>query len=283
MNNGSEKTSDVYLKDIIRLKDFKSNNGLRVAIGRESDGNYLHTDLAKHCNLLIAGSDKCNVDECVHSFILSILLKCTPSHAKLLLMSPNIKDFDCYANVPHLKFPLESTTGDDSELVALKWVVDEIKNRQKLFAERGVGDIYGYNKLVDYTGEGDKLPRLLVIISDIDSLYAKNYDEVEQLIGDIPFLQWRTGISLVATSYSPNLVITYKRVMDYFGSKIVFKMDSIQASKKLIDYSYAVVLRDYRDMFYEPLSSPFPIHARSVTISHNDIVKAVESVCGKYR
>ena len=276
-----ENNGNVYLQDIVRLKEFNKKEGIVVAIGKDNDGNYLYNDLLKTGNLLIVGNDKRVIRECVDSYIMSILFKNTPYETQMLLISPNKNEFNEYSDIPHLMLPTVSTTGTGAELKVLRLVIREMQNRQALFAKHGLKDLYGYNKHVEYTGKGIKLPRVLVVIDDIDSLLDKDSAGVENLIRQLPFPQWYTGITIVATSSSPDMLITRKGVLDNFPSRIVFSLDSAYESKKLIGCEGAESLSEYRDMLYVPLASPFPISAKSVTIFHRDIVRTVEYLKAK--
>lgn len=271
-----ENCGAVYLNDIVSLKDFNKKEGIVVAVGKDKDGNYLYNDLLKSGNLLIVGNDKRVIRECVDSYIMSILFKNTPYETQMLLISPNKNEFNEYSDVPHLMLPTVSTTGTGAELKVLRLVIREMQNRQALFAKHGLKDLYGYNKHVEYTGKGIKLPRVLVVIDDIDSLFDKDSVGVENLIRQLPFPQWYTGITIVATSYSPDMIITRKSVLDNFPSRIVFSLDSAYESKNIIGCEGAERLQEYRDMIYAPLASPFPIYGKSVTVFHRDIIRAVE-------
>ena len=266
---------DVYLKDIVRLKEFKKKEGIVVAIGKDKDGNYLYNDLVKMGNLLIAGTEKREILKCLDAFILSILFKDTPYDTRMVLISPDKNDFKAYADIPHLMLPTCSTVGTGSQLKVLRHVIREMENRRALFAKHGLKDLYGYNQHVEYTGKGIKLARILVVISDVDSLLAEDPVEAENLIRQLPFPQWHTGITIVAASYSPDMIITRESIMDNFPSRIAFSLNSAYESKMLVGCEGAEKLQDYRDIIYAPLASPFPITAKSVTVYQKDVINAV--------
>lgn len=270
------RDSDVYLKDIVSLNEFKKKEGIVVAIGKDKDGNYLYNDLVKMGNLLIAGNEKREILKCLDAFILSILFKDTPYDTRLVLISPDKDDFKAYADIPHLMLPTCSTVGTGSQLKVLRHVIREMENRRALFAKHGLKDLYGYNQHVEYTGKGIKLARILVVISDVDSLLAEDPIEAENLIRQLPFPQWHTGITIVAASYSPDMIITRKSIMDNFPSRIAFSLNSAYESKMLVGCEGAEKLQDYKDMIYAPLASPFPIPAKSVTVYQKDVIKTVD-------
>ena len=81
---------------------------------------------------------------------MSILYKSSPDEVKLLLIDPKVVELGVYNGIPHLLIPV--VTDPKKAAGALNWAVQEMVNRYKLFAEKNVRDIKGYNALVSRTG-----------------------------------------------------------------------------------------------------------------------------------
>jgi len=76
------------------------------------------------------------------------LFKASPNEVKLLMVDPKVVEL-----VYTTEYPPPYTCGDGPEKGrgALNWAVQEMVNRYKLFADRGVRDIKGYNALLAKT------------------------------------------------------------------------------------------------------------------------------------
>lgn len=138
--------STVTLREIISTEEFKTaRSRLNVALGRDITGNVICADLAKMPHLLIAGTTGSGKSVCLNSMIVSILYNATPDQVKLVMIDPKQVEFTVYKGIPHLIVPVVADPRKAAG--ALGWAVTEMLGRYKMFAEKNVRDIAGYNKL----------------------------------------------------------------------------------------------------------------------------------------
>jgi S-DNA-T family DNA segregation ATPase FtsK/SpoIIIE len=92
---------------------------------------------------------------------------------------------------------------------ALTWAVVEMTTRYKLFAEHNVRDLSGYNALIKERGEGETLPRIVIIIDELADLMMVAPNEVEDSICRLAQLARAAGMHLVIATQRPSVnVIT---------------------------------------------------------------------------
>ena len=108
------------------------------------------TDIAKMPHGLIAGATGSGKSVCINSIIISLLYKATPDEVKLLMIDPKVVELGIYNGIPHLLVPV--VTDPRKAAGALGWSVTEMERRYKMFADRGVRDLAGYNKFVEKLG-----------------------------------------------------------------------------------------------------------------------------------
>ena len=106
-------------------------------------------------HLLIAGATGSGKSVCINSLIISLLYKSSPNEVKLLMVDPKVVELGIYNGIPHLLIPV--VTDPKKAAGALNWAVQEMEERYKLFAQKGVRDIKGYNAVAN-TNEGERNP-----------------------------------------------------------------------------------------------------------------------------
>src|SRR5690606_3634207 len=91
---------------------------------------------------------------------------------------------------------------------ALKWAVEEMERRYKLFAQSSVRDIHGYNNKVE-SKKMDKLPTLVIIIDELADLMMVAAQEIEDYICRLAQMARAAGMYLIVATQRPSVdVIT---------------------------------------------------------------------------
>jgi S-DNA-T family DNA segregation ATPase FtsK/SpoIIIE len=62
---------------------------------------------------------------------------------RLVIIDPKMVEMQAYQSLPHLAFPI--VTDPKKVLLALRWLIDEMERRYKMFARVGVRNIVGFN------------------------------------------------------------------------------------------------------------------------------------------
>ena len=127
---------------LIQKLDFCVQDPMSVLLGEDANQEPVSCNVEKMPNLLIAGNPA-EIIDCIDSILLSILCKASPNDVRMLLVDTRVNYLTRYKDIPHLIAPVIC---DPSQVVeALKWAQSEWERRKKLFEDRNVKDIYGYN------------------------------------------------------------------------------------------------------------------------------------------
>ena len=135
----------VFLREIFTCEEFHNNRmKLPMALGKDIAGLPVVTDLAKAPHLLVAGSTGSGKSVSINTMILSLLYTATPQDVRMIMVDPKMLEFSMYEGIPHLLLPV--VTEPKKASLALKWAVNEMEQRYRLMADKGVRNIESYNR-----------------------------------------------------------------------------------------------------------------------------------------
>jgi S-DNA-T family DNA segregation ATPase FtsK/SpoIIIE len=131
---------ELFEKDIWRETAAK----LPLALGMDVYGNTIIADLAKMPHLLVAGTTGSGKSVCINSIIASLLFRYSPEQLRFIMIDPKVVEMQIYNTLPHLITPV--VTDPKKVLLALRWVVDEMELRYRIFAKCKVKNISSFNE-----------------------------------------------------------------------------------------------------------------------------------------
>jgi len=276
----NQESALVYLREILETKDFKdaSDAKLTIALGKDISGHPVLADLSDMPHLLIAGATGSGKTVCVNSLVASLLFNTTPEELKFLMVDPKMVELSIYNNIPHLLCPVVTEAKKVS--AALNWVVNEMDNRYKLFAETGARNIDVYNRKMAQNGN-DKMAYIVVIIDELADLMVVAQQEIENAITRLAQLSRAVGIHIVLATQRPSVDVITGVIKANFPARISFKVASKVDSRTVLDMNGADKLMGRGDMlFIEPGASK-PIRAQGSLVSDAEIEKIVDYIKGQ--
>jgi len=135
----------VPLHELLQDPEFTSaKKRIPLALGKDVYGNTVVGDLAAMPHLLVAGATGAGKSVCINSIITSILFKFSPNELRFIMVDPKVVEMQMYNSLPHLAVPV--VTDPNKVVAALRWVVNEMERRYRMFAEVGVRNFDSFNK-----------------------------------------------------------------------------------------------------------------------------------------
>lgn len=273
-------SATVGIREVIESTTFSaSKSKLTVSMGKDIAGNTVVADIAKMPHGLIAGATGSGKSVCINSFIISLLYKASPDDVKLLMIDPKVVELGIYNGIPHLLVPV--VTEPRKAAGALGWAVNEMEQRYKMFADRDVRNIEGYNKLVETLvdePEVKKMPRIVIIIDELADLMMTAPKEVEDSINRIAAKARAAGIHLLIATQRPSVNVVTGVIKANIPTRIAFAVSSHIDSSTILDCAGAEKLLGRGDMLFSPMGANKPFRIQGCFVSDEEVERVVEFV-----
>ncbi len=267
----------VSLREIIDSPQFKSaTSKLNVALGKDISGNVTCTDLAKMPHLLIAGTTGSGKSVCLNAMIISILFNSTPDEVKLIMIDPKQVEFTVYKDIPHLMVPVVSDPRKAAG--ALAWAVSEMSKRYKMFSEKGVRDIKGYNKMAAKDPEMTPMHQIVIFIDELSDLMMVAQNEVEDSICRLAQMARAAGMHLVIATQRPSVNVITGIIKANIPSRIALFVSSQVDSRTIIDTAGAEKLLGNGDMLFSPVGISKPVRLQGCYVSDEEVERVVDFI-----
>lgn len=273
----NKEMSAVLLRDILESKEFSNHaSKLAFSVGKDISGETVVADIGKMPHLLVAGATGSGKSVCINSLIMSILFKASPEEVKLLLVDPKVVELGIYNGIPHLLIPV--VTDPKKAAGALNWAVQEMINRYKLFADKGVRDLKGYNAMLKANNEQGILPQVVIIVDELADLMMAAPNDVEDAICRLAQMARAAGMHLVIATQRPSVDVITGVIKANIPSRISFAVSSQVDSRTILDMGGAEKLLGRGDMLFYPVGEPKPLRVKGSFVSDTEVERVVEYI-----
>lgn len=250
---------------------------LTIMAGIDKEGRVRQYDLAMAGGVLVCGKVESGKSNFVRQTLSSIMLHSTPDEAKFVVYNPYVDvEFHYLKGSPYLYKDLLSK--EEETLNVLAELKNEIDRRWKLFSEREVYNISGFNSIAD---EKEKLPYLLVTLMEAESLLCNKYDEVIELLVSLTTRGRATGVILLETTYNARADIVPQRLKANLPCVIAYSLgDSVESMVAVGTVGAERLL--VSECLIKWIDSPEPTKIKTPYINDTDITKMVDSTTKKF-
>jgi len=306
----------VTLRELLQSADWeeaKTKAKLPLALGKDVYGKTIIADLAQMPHLLVAGTTGSGKSVCINALVASMIFRFTPEELRFIMIDPKVVEMQVYNSLPHLVIPV--VTDPKKVLLALRWVIDEMEKRYKIFAAAGVRNITSFNgrppkktqKELDAeagvspaNGRADaaetaattpirvpreddliipdRMPYIVIIIDELADLMQTAPADVESAIARITQMARAAGIHLIVATQTPRADVITGVIKANIPSRIAFQVASKIDSRVILDENGADRLLGQGDMLYLPPSTSRLIRAQGVLVTDEEIHRLVEFV-----
>ncbi|HXP35573.1 MAG TPA: DNA translocase FtsK [Chthoniobacterales bacterium] len=294
----------VTLRELLESTDWeeaKTRSRIPLALGKDVYGKAIITDLAQMPHLLVAGTTGAGKSVCINALIASMLFRFTPEELRFIMIDPKVVELQHYNALPHLAFPV--VTDPKKVLLALRWLIDEMERRYKIFARVGVRNIISFNARPKKRSDAEvanaaelenaneikvpreheipipeKIPYIVVVIDELADLMQTAPADVEGAIARITQMARAAGIHLIVATQTPRADVITGVIKANIPSRIAFQVASKIDSRVILDENGADRLLGQGDMLYLPPSASRLIRAQGVLVTDEEIRRLVEFV-----
>ena len=274
----------ISFREIIESEAWKKSKGeLPLLFGKRADGTELVADLASMPHMLVAGATGQGKSVCLNALINGLLMTRTPEQLKLIMVDPKSVEFTAYASLPHLIVPV--ITDNKKVVFSLRWAVQEMEKRLKLFARAKVRNIYDFNHRLNLTqtdmfgqdsAVGSDMPKtvpyIVIIIDEVADLMASNGKEVTPDIARLTAKARAAGIHLILATQRPDAKIITGTIKANIPGRVAFKTSQAIDSRTILDESGAENLIGKGDMLFKGKDGIL-VRAQGAWISDEEIAR----------
>ncbi len=279
--------STITLRSIMETDSWQRNRmEIPVILGRDVSGKAVVTDLTKSPHMLIAGATGSGKSVCMHSIILSMLYKFSPFELRFILIDPKMVEFTWYKPLPHLNVEVVNIVKKVPR--ALRWGVNEMERRYKLFSELKARNLVSFNsrdrsKDPEKDNDGneipDSLPYIVIVIDELADIMMTEYkQDVETSIARIAQKGRAAGIHMIIATQTPRVSIITGAIKANIPSRIALQVSSQTDSRVIIDGQGAEKLLGKGDMLFTPPGSSNLERVQGTFIQDHEIEHVVRFI-----
>lgn len=252
------------------MKNAKSK--ISVPLGLDVAGLPKVADISKMPHVLIAGQTGSGKSICINSWISTLLFRASPDEVRLIMVDPKRVELSQYNGIPHLLTPV--IVEPEKVVSALKWAVNEMERRYKLFTEVGAKNIESYNNLSGFQA----IPYIVIFIDELAEIMLFSPAEVEDNICRIAQMARAVGIHLVLATQRPSVNIITGLIKANIPTRIAFAVASMTDSRVVLDTPGAEKLLGRGDMLYIPPDLAKPVRVQGCFISDKEVGRLIDFI-----
>lgn len=261
----------VRLGGVMASPEFQNSGLLGFVLGRDVEGKAIFANIDKMPHLLIAGATGSGKSVIIHSLLVSLIYKNSPSTLKMILIDPKRVELSSYDGIPHLIAPV--ITESKLAINVFRWAIQEMERRYKILLEAGNRDIQSYNAKAE-----EPMPYILIVIDELADLMVTYGREVEGLIIRLAQMARATGLHLVVSTQRPSVEVVTGLIKANITSRVALQVASQVDSRTILDVAGAEKLLGRGDLLF--ISSEFskPKRIQSCYVSEEEIKKVIDFI-----
>ena len=241
---------DVGMRGILESQAMRSRGGtLPLALGRDTAGAPVISDLTHAPHLLIAGSTGSGKSVCINAIIVSLLMHHGPESLRFVMVDPKMVELPGYNGIPHMIG--SAITEVDQVTSALAWLLLQMDDRYQTFRELKVRNIGAYNELAaKKKNDLPPLPYLVLVVDELADLMMTAPEDIERQLVRLAQMARAVGIHLILATQRPSVDVVTGLIKANFPTRIAFAVTSQIDSRVILDTPGAERLLGRGDMLF---------------------------------
>jgi DNA segregation ATPase FtsK/SpoIIIE, S-DNA-T family len=242
---------------------------LLMYAGVSVTGEDVVIDLARAPHLLVGGTTGSGKSVCLHSLILSLLLRNKGTTLQFALIDPKQVEFSAYSKLSNLYRGVIAKDSVEAREM-LTELVAEMEARYAMFGRNGVANIG------EYRNKGQDAPSIVVFIEELADLVMQD-QQIEPLLERLAQKSRAAGIHLILATQRPDAKTFSGLIRGNVPSRIALTVQKGTESKIILDDVGAEDLLGSGDMLIK-MSGEKVIRAHGTNIKLEDVFDILSSI-----
>ena len=247
-----------------------------IAIGRDGKGSLVCLKLNEVVHMAVCGIASRGSDLYVQSLLASIVATNSPDEVRLMIVDTRAAMYKDFDGVPHMLF--DNVATDDMQAEAqMKWLVEEMDRRYKMFAQAHCLRISEYNQAAAETGV-TAMYRIVAVVDDI----AEVSKEVQKRVMMLSAKARAVGICLVVKTDNPDWFRNCSVMLTNLPTRLVVQTANGQHSQRLLGWRGAEKLRNIGDAYYKSMRYSDGIRVQVAVATQKEVQQVCMSAKNQY-
>ena len=278
----NQKRQTVTLGSMIAAEEFINSkpNALVFAMGKTVGNKKEYGDIRKMTHILVAGTSGSGKTAFLHSIIISLIMKYSPTDLRLILIDPKKTEFVVYEGLPHLV--INEVLSDTNKVIqSLNWAIGEMERRYDLFNKKSRAGTYVIN-IDEYNAnlsEGEeKLPKIVIIADEVAAMMQDAKKDMEDRIQNLTQKSRATGIHVILATQRPSTDVITGVIKSNLKSRIALSVAQEIDSRVILDESGAQNLLGQGDLLYSTEGLKTPVRMQAPFISSEKAQEVIQYI-----
>jgi len=211
-----------HFSDYVQPQNIPPTEPVKIAIGVDLDGQLLEADLSdpNTCHFLVGGTTGSGKSEFLRSLLLSLLIRHSPDHLKIVLVDPKRVTFPEFENIPWLYQPVVKDS--EAAIDLMDSLVAEMDRRYRRFEKAQCSSLKQYNK------KAAPLPRIVCIFDEYADFMAEKEvaAALEQSIKRLGAMARAAGIHLIIATQRPEAKVVTPLIRSNLPGRVALRTAS---------------------------------------------------------
>lgn len=232
----------------VKLRDFFTDfrfrlSSMMIPLGAGTHRRY-SADLGD--NIFVGGDNYMEVQGFIDAVILSLLCTQAPRDLNLILIGSMSKDFGELEGIPHVNGSvIRDENGFRRVLRDIDWMIND---RYELFYGKNTRSFVEYNREARFTRRGERIPRIVCVISDIGD-YMLN-EEDRRMLSRIILRGKNAGVNFLIATTDLLASDVAQDIKDVIDARVAFNVIGEEESRTILDLDLATGLLGVGDLIY---------------------------------